>query len=236
MWSGAVSETTEEACIIKIESPLNTDGNWSSDPRLRQTNVVVCTASCTLIGTVHLLPQQRLLDELNTSVVANMHHLGEGFMPLTEVRILFPSGEKDVALSTHVRKSSMLFVAERSAGQSDGNGVKEGKAHPMRIKKPLSARVCTPPYTIEGKMHVGLWQDLAQALDGDNRFLPMTDVLVSPALLNGESTCAFVAINKDQIVHIGELSEALQRLRQDAQRVLSTEQRVVVDLVAGHQP
>ena len=182
------------------------------------------------------MSQQRLLDELNTSVVANLHRLGEEFMPLTEVRILFPSGEKDVAMSTHVRKSSILFVAERSAGQADRNGVKEAKAHQLRIKKPLSAKVYMPPYTIEGKMHVGLWQELAQALDGENRFLPTTDVVISPSLLHGESTFTFVAINKDQIVHIGELSEALQRLRQDAQRVISTEQRAVPDLLATHHP
>jgi len=182
------------------------------------------------------MSQQRLLDELNTGVVANLHRLGEEFMPLTEVRILFLGGEKDVAMCTHVRKSSILFVAERSAGQVDRNGVKEAKAHLSRIKKPLSAKVYISPYTIEGKMHVGLWQELAQVLDGDNRFLPMTDALISPPMLTGESAFSFVAINKDQIVHIGELSEALQRLRQDAQRVLSTEQRVDPDLVATHHP
>ena len=182
------------------------------------------------------MPQQRLLDDLNTGFVANLHRLGEEFMPLTEVRILYPSGEKDVAISTHVRKSSILFVAERSAGQPERNGAKEAKAYPSKIKKPLSVKVYISPHTIEGKMHVGLWQELAQALDGDNRFLPMTDVVISPSLITGESTFAFVAINKDQIVHIGELSEALQRLRQDAQRVLSAEQRVVPDLVATHHP
>ena len=182
------------------------------------------------------MPQQRLLDDLNTGFVANLHRLGEEFMPLTEVRILYPSGEKDVAISTHVRKSSILFVAERSAGQPERNGVREAKAYPSKIKKPLSVKVYISPHTIEGKMHVGLWQELAQALDGENRFLPMTDVVISPSLITGESTFAFVAINKDQIVHIGELSEALQRLRQDAQRVLSAEQRVVPDLVATHHP
>jgi Family of unknown function (DUF6812) len=167
------------------------------------------------------MPQHRLLDDLNTGFVASLHHLGEELMPLTEVRILYPSGEKDIAMSTHVRRSGILFVAERSAGQPERNGVKESKAYPSRTKKPLCARMHLSPYTVEGKMHVGSWQELAQALDGDNRFLPMTDVVISPALLNGESTFNFVAVNKDQIVHIGELSEALQRLRQDAQRVLA---------------
>jgi hypothetical protein len=32
-------------------------------------------------------------------------------------------------------------------------------------------------------------------------------------------------VNKDQILHIGELSEALQRLRQDVQRALDAEPR-----------
>ncbi len=182
------------------------------------------------------MPQQRLLDDLNTSLVANLHHLGEEFMPLTEVRILYPSGEKDIALSSHVRKSSILFVAEKSAGQPERNGGREAKGHPSRIKKPLGVKVHMSPYTIEGKMHVGSWQELAQALDGDKSFLPMTDVVISPVLLSGESTFSFVAVNKDQIVHIGELSEALQRLRQDAQRVLGAEQRVVPDLIATHHP
>jgi len=198
--------------------------------------VAVCTASCTLIGTAHLMVQHRLLDDLNTGFVANLHRLGEEFLPLTEVRILYPGGAKDVALTSHVRKSSILFVAERSAGPPDRNGAKEGKGHLLRVKKPLSVKLYMPPYTIEGKMHVGLWQELAQALDGDNRFLPMTDVVISPATLGGESAFPFVAVNKDQILHIGELSEALQRLRQDIQRALNAEQREVPDLATHHHP
>jgi hypothetical protein len=182
------------------------------------------------------MPQQRLLDDLNTGFVANLHHLGEEFMPLTEVRILYPGGENDVALSCHVRKSSILFVAERSAVQLERNGPKEAKGHPSRIKKPMNVKVYLSPYTLEGKIHVGLWQELAQALDSDNRFLAMTDVVVSPALPSGESAFPFVAINKDQVVHIGELTEALQRLRQDVQKMLGAEQREVPDLVVPLHP
>ena len=213
-----------------------TDANWSSDPRLKQTNVVVCTSSCTFVGTAHLMPQHRLLDDLNTSFVANLHRLAEEYMPLTEVRILYLSGENDVAISSHVRKSSILFVAERSVSQLERNVTKEAKTRPMRPKRPLSVRIYMPPYSIEGKMHVGLWQELAQILDSDNRFVPMTDAVVSPALLSGESAFPFVAINKDQIVHISELSEALQRLRQDVQKALTAERPAVPDLVAPHQP
>ncbi|MBN2099401.1 MAG: hypothetical protein JW753_07380 [Dehalococcoidia bacterium] len=179
------------------------------------------------------MAQHRLLDELNTGFVANLHRLGQEFMPLTEVRILYTSGTKDVALTSHVRKSSILFVAERSASPLDRNSAKEAKGHLLRVKKPLSARVYLPPYTIEGKMHVGLWQELAQALDGDNKFLPMTDVMISPGILSGESAFPFVAINKDQILHVGELSEALQRLRQGVQRALDAEQLEVPALATS---
>lgn len=177
---------------------------------------MVCTTSCALLGTAHLLAQHRLLDELNSGYVANLYHLGEEFLALTEVRIIYPGGAQDIALSTHVRKSNILFVAERGPGP----GAREGKGSSCRVKKPLSARVFVPPYVLEGKMHVALWQELAQALDGDNRFLPMTDVVISPALPNGESAAAFAAVNKEQIVHIGELSEALERMRQDVQKAL----------------
>lgn len=196
--------------------------------------MAVCTAACTLIGTAHLMTQHRLLDELNTSFVANLHRLGKEFVPLTEVRILYPGGEKDVALTSHVRKSSILFVGERSVSPPERNSAKEAKGHLVRVKKPLSVRVHMPPYTIEGKMHVGLWQELAQALDGDNMFLPMTDVVISPAMLSGESAFPFAAINKGQVLHIGELSEALQRLRQDMQRSLNADKREGPDLVISH--
>ena len=212
------SETIEEACL-KIDSSGQTDVNWSSDPRLRQVNVVVCTTSGTLVGTAHLMRQHRLLDDLNNGFVANLHRLGKDFMPLTEVKILFSSGEKDIAISTHVRKSNILFVVERGVDQPGRSGLKEAKAHLLKVRRPLGAKVYMSVYSLEGKMHAGLWQEPAQVLDGHDSFLPMTDVVISPPLLTGESRFNFVAINKNQIVHIGEQSEALQKLLQDMQKV-----------------
>ncbi len=220
-WSpaSAVPEISEGGRIKTVSDSANR-GSWANDPRLKQAAVVVCTPSCALVGTAHLMAQQRLLDELNGGFVANLYHLGDEFLPLTEVKIVYPGGAQDIALSTHVRKPNILFVAERTAGGYDRTGAREGKGTSYRIKKPLSTKVFVPPYVLEGKMHVALWQELAQALDGDNRFLPMTDVLISPALPSGESATVFVAINKEQIVHIGEMSEALERMRQDLQKTV----------------
>ena len=220
-WSpaSAVPEISKGGCI-RTAGDNAYRGTWANDPRLRRATVLVSTPGCVLAGTAHLMARHRLLDELNGGFVAGLYHLGDEFLPLTEVMIAYPGGAQDIALSIHVRKSNILFVAERTGGVYDRAGARDGKGTPCRIKKPLSARVFVPPYVLEGKMHVALWQDLAQALDGDNRFLPMTDVFISPPLPSGDSAAAFVAVNKEQIVHIGELSEALERMRQDLQMTL----------------
>lgn len=195
-------------------------GSWSNDPRLRHMTIVVCTTGCTLVGTAHLMAQHRLLDELNDGSVAGLYGLGNEFLPLTETRIFYPGGAQDIALSIHVRKSSILLVAEGPAAGCGAAGPREVKAASYRTRKTLPARALVPPYVLEGKVHVALWEELAGALEGDMRFLPMTDITVSPALPNGESTAAFAAVNTEQIVHISQVSEVLERLRQDAQKTL----------------
>jgi hypothetical protein len=49
-----------------------------------------------------------------------------------------------------------------------------------------------------------MWQELAHILDVEEMFLPMTSVVVTPALPTGESTFSFVAINKGRIVRVGD--------------------------------
>ena len=111
----------------------------ANDPRLRQTGVLVCTTSCTLVGTVHLMTQHRLLDELNSGFVANLYHLGDEYLRLTEVRIVSAGGEQDIALSTHVRKPNILFVAERSSGHYDRASARRERA------PPTGSRARSPP-------------------------------------------------------------------------------------------
>jgi hypothetical protein len=51
-----------------------------------------------------------------------------------------------------------------------------------------------------------VWQELLHALDGDAKFLPLTNVAVWPELPDGEARFDFVAVNKDQVVYLGESS------------------------------
>jgi hypothetical protein len=193
---------------MELESPVRADGTWSDDASLKRVNAVVIIAGCTLAATTYRGQQQRLLDVLNHSFLANSRRIGKEFVPLTEIEAFFASGEKEYLASTHINKSSILFVAERSGGQPDRNGIPEAESNLLRPKRALSARVDIPPYTLFGKMYAELQQGLVHVIDGGEMFLPMTDVLITPPLPTGEWKFSFVAINKHQIVRVEESLEA----------------------------
>ena len=195
----------------ELGSAGRTDGKWRDDTGLKQVNAVVVILGCTLSATTYRMQQQRLLDVLNRSVVANCHRIGKEFMPLTEVEAFFSTGEKECLSSTHVNKSSILFVAERSGGQPDRSGIPEAEFNLLRAKKALSARVDIPPHILVGNMYAELEQELVHVIDGEEAFLPMTDVFISPPLPTGESKFGFVAINKHQIVRVEETLEVQKK-------------------------
>ena len=186
----------------ELESAGRTDGKWRDDTGLKRVNAVVVIPGCALAATTYRMQQQRLLDVLNRSIVANCHRIGKEFIPLTEVEAFFSNGEKEYLASTHVNKSSILFVAERSGGQPDRSGIPEAEFNLLRAKKALSARVDIPPHILVGNMYAELGQGLVHVIDAEEAFLPMTDVVIIPPLPTGESKFGFVAINKHQIVRV----------------------------------
>jgi hypothetical protein len=198
---------------MQSESSASRAGNWLSDPKLSQVNVVVCTASCTLEGTTYRTQEQRLLDSLSSGFMASVYRLGKDFLPLTSVQIHLPRGKKESTAYTFVMKSSILFVAERGGGQPEADGLQRARKWGTKTKMPLLTKIWIPPYTLTGRMHVAMWQELAHILDGEEMFLPMTSVVVTPALPTGESTFSFVAVNKGQIVRVGDPPRASETSR-----------------------
>jgi hypothetical protein len=192
----------------ELESAGRADGDWWNDAKLKRVNAVVIILGCTLAATTYRGQQQRLLDVLNHSFLVRYHRIGKEFLPLTEVEAFFSTGEKERLASTHINKSSILFVAERSGGQPDRSGVPEAEAKLLRPKLVVSARVDIPPYILYGKMYAELQQGLVHVIDGEEMFLPMTDVFITPPLPTGEWKFGFVAINKHQIVRVEESLEA----------------------------
>ncbi len=184
--------------------------HWWDDSGLSRVNAVVIILGCTLAGTTYRTPRQRLLDVLNRSIVADFHRIGREFLPLTDVEAFFSTGEKESLGSTHINKSSILFVAERSGGQPLKDGIPVAEASRLRTKTALLSRVDMPPYILYGKMYAEEGQGLVHVIDGEDTFLPMTEVSISPSLPTGEWKFDFVAINKHQIVRVEESQEVPQ--------------------------
>lgn len=193
----------------KPEVDREDNGHRASADQMRQVGVVVCTPDLTAVGYTYCLSAQRLLDVLNKgldqgpapSQTSVRVVVGRDFVPLTYAKVRLRTGDQRYMASTHVRKASILFVAEISGGQPDAGGISEL----MKItKKPVSAEVHVPPYHLVGQMHAEIWEQLADHLEGHDKFLPLTKVSLTPDLVGVESRFDFVAVNKDRVAYVRE--------------------------------
>lgn len=175
------------------------------DARLKQVKVLVCTETCTFIGNAYCGNHQRLLDTLNQSTMANSIQLGKDFLPLTQVEVALPNGEKKAIPETYVRKSGILFVGEISEGKPAISQIKHRlMAYPMRPKTPLAVEIHMPLYILRGQMHGEAWQQILDVVDRADKFIAMTDVEAYRTLDHAASTFDFIAVNRDKIIYIGE--------------------------------
>ena len=106
---------------------------WHDDTSLVKVPVVVCAASGTFVGNTYHIEDQRLLDALNGGFVAKALRMGKDFMPLTEVEAYSPVGKKTTHPCIYVRKSNILFVAEKR-GEAKGAVDGRRRAHLQRRK------------------------------------------------------------------------------------------------------
>lgn len=180
------------------ESPVN----WRSDPDLRQVDVVVCTTAGILVGHTYRTSRLRLLDVLNKGFVSRAARIAMDYMPMTEVEVHFPEGGGQALASVHIRKANIVFVAEKGGGQPGVDTSRVGKV--VVAKKPVEAKICMVPYMLAGRLHSAAWADLVTSLNQEETFIPLTKVRISPPLITGETQFDFVAVNKDQVVYVGE--------------------------------
>jgi hypothetical protein len=61
-----------------------------------------------------------------------------------------------------------------------------------------------PPYVVQGIVHIDVWEELLDTIDRDQRFMPLTDVRIHPALVGGALAFDFVAVNKDHVAYLSE--------------------------------
>jgi excisionase family DNA binding protein len=166
----------------------------------KQVEVVACTDTCTFEGLTYCAYGQRLLDALNEGFEVSTLPLSKDFLPLSGVEVFTPDGTRQHLASAYIRKGSILFVAEKS----ESRWWSKNNMWPPREKVPVGVKVYFSLQTLVGKMHRDTWALLGDVLEANDRFLPLTDVEISPTIVNGESKFSFAAINKERIVSVFE--------------------------------
>jgi hypothetical protein len=192
--------------MLEQSFPTQPAPNWKEDPKLAQVEVIVGTEGYVLTGYTYRLHPQRLLDALNKGFSASEVHISKDFVPLTETKVYYSDGKQEYMATAYIRKTNILFVAERlrEGNLSEHVDGAQSKIHVRRPKKPMGVKAYMPMYSLLGKMHGEMWQQLLYVLNKDDLFLPLTDVEISPELMGHESRFAFVAINRDKVIHIVE--------------------------------
>jgi len=187
--------------------------NLESNARLKQVKVLVCTETCAFDGYAYRGTNQRLLDTLNQTVSANSMALGREFLLLADVEVSFPNGAKKSTREAIIRKSSILFVGEKSDGKPATSEFKDRRFNRrLKPKTPLPAEIHLPSYVLKGHIYGEAWQQMLEVVDKADNFIALTEVQVVHASDNAELTFDFVAVNRDKIVYVGEPTASAEPL------------------------
>jgi hypothetical protein len=181
------------------DSSSRSSGNFDVS-RFRRVKVFIYTTTGLFSGYTYCQQQQRLLDALNKGFFSTKLQPSTDFLPLFDLYVYMsevPSRQMDTA---YIRKSSILFVGELEAEMP----VCQANCYPMRRKKTLQAVINLPQVSLTGNMHSEMWEELQDALNRSDQFIPVTDVDFDPPLPGGIVRSNFVAVNKDHIVYVGK--------------------------------
>jgi len=189
--------------ILVTKLPTGINAFPEDDSKLKQVNVFVYTETCILNGHTYCMSQQRLLDTLNQKVVANYMSVGKDFLPLNQVEVLFPDGDKQIRSEANVRKSNILFVGEnREAGAPEATD--RQLLYHSKLKTAIAAEIHLPSYVLTGQIYGKSWQQILDVVDRADKFIALTDVVVRRTSDKAALTFDFVAVNRNRIIYIGE--------------------------------
>lgn len=179
------------------------NGSLEGNAKLKQVKVVVCTETCTLTGYTYCMNHQRLLDVLNQEFIPNSLPMGKDFIALTDVEVSSPNRESELMASICVSKASIIFVGEKSEHEPKMPEIEDKpKMYLTRAKNPIEVEIHMPLYTLTGQIYAPAQQKLLDVVERADKFLPLTDVEIYPALDNTAWKFDFVAVNRDKIVYV----------------------------------
>ncbi len=176
----------------------------------KQYRILVCAGELIFAGVFKCNISQRLIDALNEGVRESPLSKVVDFLPLQDVTMTDVSGSKKKFNHIYVAKNNIIFIAQVS---TEVKG-KKLSAYPYRSKQPVGvtiytaqiyqAQVHASPYILKGQIYVETWGQVADTLENRERFIPLTNVKIDPALPGGENQFDFIAINRERIISICE--------------------------------
>ena len=172
----------------------------------RQFDVLVCTGELVFSGSLRCDFSQRLIDALNEGVKAETRSRIRDFLPLSDVTITDLKGGTTTVPRLHISKNNIIFVAQAMS-------ITPGKpltTYPFREKLPVTimayaAGAAATPYRMNGCIYIDTWGQITDTLETEDRFMPLTQAEIDPAMPGNRSHFDFVALNKERIVSICEM-------------------------------
>jgi hypothetical protein len=176
----------------------------------KQYEILVCAGELMFGGLFKCNISQRLIDALNEGVRESPLSKMVDFLLLQDVTMTDIGGHQKKFNQIYVAKNNIIFIAQVS---SEVKGRKLS-AYPYRHKQPVGvtiytaqiyqAQVYASPYVLKGQIYVETWGQVADTIESNDRFLPLTDVEVDTVLPGGGKHFDFVAINKERMISICE--------------------------------
>ncbi len=175
----------------------------------RRVQIQICAPAYALphicIGYIYCPQGRRLLDHLNDIFPGTVPEYNN-FLSVTGVQMCSVRGQTETVSFACLNKANIIFVRESQDGQTRGLGGKLGpKRYPYVPKSSVAVKLYLPFYTLTGIMHCVRDERPSDTLNLALRFLPLTNVEISPSAGGGESKVGFVAVNREQIILLEEL-------------------------------
>ncbi len=149
------------------------------------------------LATLHLFPQQRLLDLLNDQ--RNERRL---FLPLTDVQIQQRAGSQGMEAHPFVALNYRAICLAGETGAIPPTGVSSVPKHRVAVRLEMESGVA-----LTGTVHCAPAERVIDILNREERFLPVTDATILLAAAEGEASLPFVAVNRQRIVRALELRD-----------------------------
>ncbi|MBI2863143.1 MAG: hypothetical protein HYX94_01090 [Chloroflexi bacterium] len=159
--------------------------------------VWVYTLDCVYAGLTHLYRGEHLLDFLNDATARD-----KGFLQVESLRLWERSAaSQESALSVAVNVHQILLAWE--AGAKPQVGPEMTRKRSIAVRLGLQGQL-----VVLGILHCAPAESVVNMLHRRERFLPLTDVHLSPATWDGVTSLPFLAVNKEYLVSVREVAIA----------------------------